>query len=140
MKRGLKRKIENDLVEVGVYVVFRREPQHRVLGAIGGDGSGSSIKSRASMREGGMRYLTAMSAVENGVAVSTNECSLRQTVGAKMLVCITKTVDGNALKNSERKDRHAPYFTRVPYLSKSHLCRRSYSVTVPQHRLKRVGR
>ena len=83
-----------------------------------------------------MRYLTAMSAAENGVAVSANEFSLRQTVGAKMLNCITKTVDGNALKNSERKDRHAPYFTRVPYLSKSNLCRRSYSVTVPQHRLR----
>lgn len=36
-----------------------------------------------------------------------------------MLNCITKTVEGNALKNSERKDRHAPYCTRVPYLSKS---------------------
>ena len=45
MKRELKRKIENDLVEAGVYVVFRKEPQHRVLGAIGGDGLGSSIKS-----------------------------------------------------------------------------------------------
>ena len=87
-----------------------------------------------------MKYLTAMSTTENGVAVSANECSLGQTVGAKMLNCITKTVDGNALKNSERKDRHAPYFTRVPYLSKSHLCRGSYSVTIPQHRLKRVGR
>lgn len=76
MKRELERKIESDLVEVGVYVVFRRELQHRVLGEMGGDGSGSSIKSRASLREGGMGYLTAMSAAENCVSVSTNEYSL----------------------------------------------------------------
>lgn len=55
MKRELKRKIENDLVAVDIYVVFRRELQHRVLEEMGGDGSGSSIKSRAKMREGGMR-------------------------------------------------------------------------------------
>ena len=38
-----------------------------------GDGSGLLIKSRASMGEGVMRDMTAMSAAENGVGVSPIE-------------------------------------------------------------------
>lgn len=115
MKRELKRKREDDLVDVGVYVVFRRE-----------NGDSGRASTWCFWKDECWRFKVFNQVMSKHVR-RRDERHDGHVCRRESSGCITervpsgstKTTDGNALKNNERKDRHAPNCIKVSYLSKS---------------------